>query len=230
MKYIEDVLLHVGNVSIRCMRPGDMNIDPDEFNRFIKRLVTVPVQTHSLNVGLIGDPFLDLTKVDALVSFNPAVAVGVYTADCVPVLIYAPDKEGIAAVHAGWRGTLGGIVNNTLDLLQAQGCDPSRMYAVIGPAISLENYEVDFELAHKFIDAGFSEFVMSGSDCYVKPHIDLKGVNRMRLLKRGLKPENITVSPDCTFSSRGSDGTHYPSHRRSGGSPLRMLSCISLNR
>ncbi|MDE5814557.1 MAG: polyphenol oxidase family protein, partial [Muribaculaceae bacterium] len=184
---------------------------------------------HSCNVAVVDLYERYFEDTDALVTFERNVAVGVKTADCVPILVYAPDIQGVGAIHAGWKGTLGGIVDNVMDVLESQDVDPSRLKVAFGPSISKDVYEVDKELADRFISAGFRDYVSFPNGDDGKPHIDLQGVNMERFLRRGVKPGNIRLHPGCSFGSRGTDGYPlYASHRRSKGAPARMLTCIML--
>ncbi len=182
-------------------------------------VVTIPVQTHSCNVALIDRdavvPPLDDT--DALISLAPGVRIGVRTADCVPLLLYAPDLEAVAAVHAGWKGTLGGIVTATVERLAALGASPSMMKAAFGPSICGDCYEVSQELADEFRRAGFA-------DCLAgERNVSLEAVNRCRLIDAGLLPENISVSRFCTLTT-----PWLPSWRREA-TTSRLLTWIELN-
>lgn len=189
----------------------------------------LPQQTHSMNVAVVEHPCEIFPETDALITFRPNLPIGVLTADCVPVLVYAPDVKAVAAIHAGWKGSLGGIVDNALDMLQSRGASPSEMKVAFGPSISMMNYEVNFDLAERFIAAGFvGNVFMPDSECG-KPHIDLQGVNMQRLLNHGVRSENIIPHRGCTFGSERADGTPvYQSHRRSNGNPGRNLTYISL--
>lgn len=104
------------------------------------------------------------------------MAIGVKTADCVPVLVFAPDIRAVAAIHAGWKGSLGGIVSRTMEMLADAGADMELIKAAMGPCISGRNYEVSQELAETFATAGFSDCILGGN------HLDLPAVNRKRLL------------------------------------------------
>lgn len=203
-----------------------------EYDKIIglyKIYALMPEQTHSLNVGLVERMTQTFPDTDALVTFEPGIPIGIKTADCVPILIYAPDKKGIAAVHAGWRGTLDGILENTIDVLEEKGCSPAEMYVAFGASISPEYYEVDEDLAEKFRNAGFADFVSYPNGAGTKPHLDLQGVNIERLLRRGVKIENILRNQDCTFSTLDADGNYlYQSYRRNGEDAGRNLTCICL--
>lgn len=213
------------------------SIIPDitsDFNNFdtkliLKNFAKIPIQTHSLNVGLVRDRCELFEDTDALITFEKGLPIGVFTADCVPIILYASDVEGVAAVHAGWKGTLGGIIDNTLNILEEYGAKAENLMVAFGPSISKKQYEVDEKLAEKFILAGFADFISYPSGEDGKPHIDLQGVNMERLLRRGVKMENVILHPGCTYNSKSEEGKPlYHSHRRSGGSPARMLTSIIL--
>ncbi len=207
-------------------KPGD---DVDDLRERYKKIALLPEQTHSLNVGVAENVTDTFPDTDALVTFKHDLPIGVVTADCVPILVYAPDVEGVAAIHAGWKGTLGGIVDNTVDVLQQHGASPENMIVAFGPSISLRMYEVDETLADKFRERSFEDYVSYPDRAKNKPHIDLQGVNIERLLRRGVKKENITPNLDCTYSTLTAEGEpQYQSHRRSHGAPGRNLTFVSL--
>ena len=81
-------------------------------------------------------------KADALITSNKNIAIGVLTADCVPILIYDKNKKIVSAIHAGWKGAYKGIIKNVVKFLFNKGCNPKDIIAVIGPCISQKNYEV----------------------------------------------------------------------------------------
>ena len=88
---------------------------------------------------------------DALITNKKNVPIGVLTADCTPVLIYDENKSMVAAIHAGWKGAYTGIVKNVIKFMLKKGCCQNNMTAVIGPCISIKNYEVKKDFIDKFI-------------------------------------------------------------------------------
>lgn len=201
----------------------------DNLRPLFKELAILPVQTHSSNVVIVegteGETRATFEDTDGLISFRRGEAVGVVTADCVPILVFAPDIRAVGAIHAGWKGTEGGIVDKALDILIDRGADCRKLMVWFGPSISREMYEVDEGLAERFRAAGFEEYVKRKD----KPHIDLQGVNAERFFRRGVKRENLHLHEGCSFSSRYEDGRfRYQSHRRSGGKAGRMVSYIKL--
>lgn len=91
--------------------------------------IVCPCQTHTANVGILSHPGESFPETDAVVTHLKGVRIGVRTADCVPVVLYAPGAEVIAAVHAGWKGTLAGIVRETLGVMSRLGADMEDVLA-----------------------------------------------------------------------------------------------------
>lgn len=228
--YLVDPLVNVDGAKGYVVYPDSPVSDKEKDKEFYKNLAVLPEQTHSLNVGIVEDATSEFPETDALITFKRNLPIGIVTADCVPILLYAPDVRGVAVVHAGWRGTLGGILDRVLDIFIARGADVSKILAWFGPSISMENYEVDAELARKFKDSGFE-----GCTRYYdrseakKPHIDLQQVNSERMLRRGLQKENVCLSASCTF--RHDNTNHnpvYQSYRRDGNKAGRILTYIRM--
>ncbi len=107
-----------------------------------KRLIT-PTQSHSNHAAVIASASGNKPEADALITNCPDIAIGVVTADCVPILIGNKPAGVIAAIHAGWRGAQSGIIQNALRAMSMLGAKAQDSQAVIGPAISQSNYEVD---------------------------------------------------------------------------------------
>lgn len=182
--------------------------------------VILPQQTHSCNVALIGhDGALpNLKETDALISLHRGLKIGVRTADCVPVLVYCSDIRAVAAIHAGWKGSLGRIVESTLMKLQTLGADLSKARSALGPGICGGCYEISEELAQIFARAGFA-------DCFTTPrHLDLPMANRKQLINKGVPNQSIEMSRYCTLETYD-----LPSWRR-GPTQQRLISWIALDK
>jgi YfiH family protein len=165
-----------------------------------------------------------LKGVDVLFTQLPGVVIGITTADCVPLLFYAPDKKVIAAVHAGWRGTCAGIAAKTVKMLVEKfDLSPENIFVAAGPSISPSVYEVgdnvveEFQNNHWNISEVFSE--NAGKVC-----LNLWKANEISLLESGLKKENIQFLRRCTFT----ESDKFFSARRQGIQCGRMLSGIML--
>jgi polyphenol oxidase len=180
------------------------------------------IQVHGARVAVVVDGVLRdrvaATEADALVSLVPGTAVGVYTADCVPILF--DDGEGrVAAAHAGWRGTVAGIAAATVEALVATGAKREHIRAALGPSICIRCFEVGEEVAAEF-DRIAPESVRRSDGR--KPHVDLWMANRALLLGAGLSSEHIDASPPCTSCER----ERFFSFRRDGAGIGQHLSFI----
>ena len=191
-----------------------------------------PKQTHTAIVKTIASSFFDLGKeaqkhflneTDAVITNLKGVCVAIKTADCVPVLLYDPKRKVVAAVHAGWRGTVQNIVLVTINKMMAEfGSDPSDLFAGIGPSISPEVYEVGEEVWNQFEP----EFFLSvNPDKADKKLLDLWSANYQQLIKTGVPQEQIEVARTCTFS----DSDQFFSARRDGIKTGRMATGIMLH-
>lgn len=183
--------------------------------------LVLPQQTHTAHVDICTSVDQTFADTDALITRDPTIAVGVRTADCQPILLYAPDIRAVAAVHAGWRGTFGRIGSNTVRRLCALGADPAEMKALLGPSICPECYEVSAELVKQFREAGFRH--LSSPD-----HLDLARLNAEDLADAGIPLANITFTHQCTRHATDSSAHLYPSWRREPGTTTRLISAIRL--
>ena len=190
------------------------------------RVFVIPRQTHTTNVRVIADvpTEAELHDVDAVVTPLRDFCLCVSTADCVPVLLYDKVRNVVAAIHAGWRGTVGRIVEKTLETMASHyGTEGKDVIACIGPSISLESFEVGDEVYAAFQEAGFDMSRIAKR--YEKWHLDLWEANRLQLLAQGVLPENIEVSGICTYQNHGD----FFSARRLGIQSGRILSGIMMN-
>ena len=167
-------------------------------------------QVHGSKIAIIDRPGLtreDLEGYDAFVTDLPGVAIGVRTADCVPILLYDPVHRVIAAVHSGWKGTVLKISQSTISLMcEHFGSLPADLRAVIGPAIGPRSFQVGEEVVEQFRDAGFPmpliwshEGPGDGTPMSGGHHIDLFKANRWLLEGCGLPAENIRVHAIDTY-------------------------------
>ena len=155
--------------------------------------IMIPRQTHSTNVCWV-DTFGEVPDTDAVITDKPGLCIAVKTADCIPVLLFDHRQHRTAAIHAGWRGTVGRIVEKTLQQMQSRAEDIS---AIIGPGISLESFEVGDEVYEQFLQAGFP--MQRLAKRYAKWHINLKDANRWLLESNGIT--NIQVSDIDTLTT-----------------------------
>ncbi|MDP2270781.1 MAG: peptidoglycan editing factor PgeF [Archangium sp.] len=161
------------------------------------------------------------TEADAVWTEVPGTAVGVRTADCVPILIEDPGGR-VAAVHAGWRGVENEIVTRTIERLVARGGELAQLRFAIGPCIQRCCFEVDGDLPRRF-EAAFGAKVVVRSGEQIKPHLDLPLAVQETLSRLGVPEGHVAVLPQCTMCD-----ARFFSHRREHGVTGRHLSFITL--
>lgn len=203
-------------------------------------------QIHSDVIHLFSAVNANLSKGDASITNRPGLLLAVQTADCAPILLVDPRKRAIAAIHAGWRGTLARIAEKTVGRMQLEfGSKPANLLAALGPSIGPCCYEVGTELVPKFT-AQFAD----GSDYFDEPrsgeepnplewlnmappghqpppknvHLNLRKANRSQLVAAGLRPQNIFSSDLCTACRTDL----FFSYRKEGTRSGRLLSVVGV--
>lgn len=214
-----------------------LGISPERF--------VIPHQIHGVEVRQIGAEFISLPEnirqmilegVDAVMTQEKGICIGVSTADCIPILLYDEEHHAAAAVHAGWRGTVQRIVLKTIAAMRlAYQTAPDRVKAVIGPGISLDAFEVGDEVYQSFEEAAFDMETIAErypnnnrkepSDPPLKWHINLPVCNALQLKEAGIKEENILQSGICTYTQSDT----FFSARKLGVNSGRIFSGILLH-
>ena len=203
-----------------------------------EKVISVP-QIHSSRVRYVteenaGEGFFCESResCDGYVSDRKGIALGVRTADCVPILLYAPPHENfsgaVSAVHAGWRGTASKIVINAIDMFLEKGAKLQEIKVAIGPSIEKCCYEVREDFYNSFKELMGEEmtekFVKSDTVSSDTWSADLKGANTELLIQKGIPRENIDVSDLCTCCMP----KEFYSHRYTKGKRGTMLAVITL--
>jgi hypothetical protein len=181
-------------------------------------------QIHSSSVFLIKDGFRKgpEQKGDAIVTSLKGMGIGVFTADCQPLLFVDRTASVVAAVHAGWRGTLSQITKTALlEIEENFGIEPSSVYVVLGPSIGRCCYEVGEDVASLFMNKfdNWKGYLLKKNDS--KYILDLKEANRIALVEEGVK--DIEVINICTKCDTG-----FHSYRRDGKGVGKQLSFVGL--
>jgi YfiH family protein len=162
---------------------------------------------------------------DALVTDQPGIMVAVRTADCVPILMHDPIRRVVAAVHAGWRGAVAGIVPKTLALLESRfGSCPEHIRISIGPSAGVCCYEVDEPVLERLCQ-GFPDWkkvVRTKADG--KTYLDLKALVKEQALALGAPPKSVSTVNLCTICYEDL----FFSYRREGKVNGTMVSAVGL--
>ena len=186
-------------------------------------------QVHGPSVARVraGEPFDVSTKADALAGDDPRRVLSVRVADCVPVLLATEDGRSVAAVHAGWRGVIAGVVPAAVDELRRIHSESAeeggaRLLAAVGPGIGFDAFEVGPEVLDEFRRVfGPEAPVRKKGDG--KGRVDLREAIQRQLRKAGVEENAIDVTDRCTFRDAG----EFFSHRREKGVTGRMAAVIS---
>jgi len=189
----------------------------------------VAKQTHSDHIKIIQesetkgwDSLSDAIKdCDALITDLPKVVLSILTADCVPILLYAPKQNVVAAVHAGWKGTEAKIVQKTVEKMsEVFACVPKEILAGIAPSIGVCCYEVGEDVAKHF-----TPYPQALHPKGAKFMLNLPHINKTQLLLAGLEEKNIEMSNICTAC----EVERFFSYRKEQGCSGRFMSMIALN-
>lgn len=176
----------------------------------------------------------DLPEADALISTEDVILT-VRTADCVPILLVAPAPRAVAAIHAGWRGMLAGVIESTIAALAERHSAPAGgLLAAVGPAIGGCCYEFGAEHLAGFVarlgppalgawrPPALDRAAPPTGETPARGHLDLRALARIALERAGLRPEAISTIGPCTVEHPA----ELHSYRRDGGNAGRQLSYV----
>ncbi|WP_263408400.1 peptidoglycan editing factor PgeF [Terriglobus tenax] len=235
----------LGGVSTVYRRPDDLNLgwtkeDTDANvaeNRRIFALRTtlnavsdtvLTRQTHGVVINrvhaglepLITENGRAVLEGDGLVTNEPGILIGVQTADCIPVILVDPVQKAVGVFHAGWRGTVAGIVEaGVLRMASEFGSAPADMLGAIGPGIGPCCFETGNE-----VRTAFRERWTYAEELFEGRLINLWEANRRQLVDSGLRPESVTVLGECTAHQLD----RFFSHRAEKGVTGRMIAAAGV--
>ncbi len=192
--------------------------------------INTPYQEHSSDVVITDEGwcYKDAPKADAVVTNTPNVVIGILTADCAPVLFLDNVNKVVAAAHAGWRGAVGGVLENTIESMRSLGAQRRHITAVVGPCIGQDNYEVGEEFYEQFrsVDPDYDSFFKRNEETQ-NQHFNLSGFAVARLEKIGIQ-RSLSL-PLCTYENT----TQFFSYRRNTHNSVadygRQMSAIVIN-
>ena len=178
--------------------------------------MAIPEQVHGSVVEFVNLP-QKYSGADSLITTNSDTLLTLKVADCVPVFILDPISKMIALIHSGWRGTVNGIMVNSIKLMKKNCSNVQNLEVYLGPAIGKCCYEVNSEVADKFEKHTKVKLELN------KWKVDLHGQIRTQLVEMGLLANKITNSTICTYES-----TECHSYRRDGQNAGRMYAVFGL--
>lgn len=182
-------------------------------------------QVHGRDVASITGTDPPRRECDAVVTDSPRLGLVVHSADCVPLLIWAEGANAVAAVHAGWRGTLANVTTAAVEKLASEkNASPDELHVVIGPAIRACCFEVGDEVVEAFVEAGRARERISRPGPGARRHVDLIDDNRRQLVAAGARPGRIYDSGRCTAC----ENELFYSYRREGEGVGRLMGVIAV--
>ena len=173
-------------------------------------------QVHSSAVFAVAHAAQALPEGDALVTDRPGLALGIVTADCAPVLLADPAAGVIGAAHAGWRGALGGVLENTVAAMVSLGAESANIVAAIGPTIAQASYEVEKGFRDAFEEED-TRFFVSGRPGHCQFDLPAYVAHRLQAAGVGLVEdlgEDTYAQPGRFFSYRRATHRSQPTNGR----------------
>lgn len=193
------------------------------------QLLTVK-QVHGDDILLIDEQNPDLShfltvEVDAIVTNQPGIMIGVLSADCFPLLLWHGEKKIAAVIHAGWRGAANGLITKVVQTIQTHfDCPAAELQAAIGPGIGMHNYEVDRPVRDAFRQGSGFWNEISKETRLGHWQLNIPLSCQLQLEESGLKPQNIEIAKECTCCHP----ELFFSHRRDNGVTGRQIGFMQL--
>ena len=179
---------------------------------------TLCEQTHSDKITTVYDRKIKfINKADGLITAHKGISIAIQTADCIPILVFDPEKMVVAAVHAGWRGTQRSILAKTIKKMTKNGSKTKDIIIAIGPSIGACCYDIPPQRARLF-----NKKVIHLQN--KKYYLDLKKANLIQAQDLKIRKKNIEILDYCTFCR----GDLFHSFRRDNTTSHKMYSFISL--
>lgn len=166
-------------------------------------------------------------EADGLITDVPGLTLVAFGADCLTMLLYDPVHRAIGAVHAGWRGTALGIAERAVERMgEHYGTHPADLLVALGPCIGKCCFETDRDVPEAMTAAlGGEAAPYLTDDGGGKYHVDLRGLNALRLVRAGVLEEHMDISPDCTLCKPNKYWSHRHTHGERGSQAA--LICLS---
>ena len=195
-------------------------VDEAAVTRQVHGAVVRTVSAADRHVCLSAVPY----EADGLVTAEKNLPLLCFTADCVPALLCDAEAGVIAAVHCGWRGSVGDILKNAVEAMCALGAKPASICAALGPAIGKCCFETDDDVpqaVEAYLGGDAEGLFVRRADG--KTLVDLRGANKRRLVQLGLREEHVDISEECTFCSHDKYWSHRYTRGRRGSQAAAIV-------
>ncbi len=220
----DNVKIEFTNRNVDAKSSEDMKRFSDKYG-FNHDNIVYNTQVHGADVRIVesGDDFTENGKeADGLITNLRNTPLLIFTADCVPVVFYDIKQGVVALAHAGWRGTYGNITGEIVSIMcNKYGCKVEDVKTIIGPSISVDNYEVSYDLIEKFSALEIQGYYKEVDGKY---YLDLWKLNKELLKKCGILEDNIKIIDFCTVR----DNDKFFSYRLDNATPKRIGTIIQL--
>lgn len=221
----DNIKIAFTNRKVDAKNSEDMKRFSDEYG-FNYSNIVFNTQVHGADVRIVEsvDDFTENGKeADGLITSLQATPLLIFTADCVPVVFYDKQQGVVSLAHAGWRGTYGNITGEMVDIMTDKyGCKVEDIKTIIGPSVSVDNYEVSYDLIEKFSVLEVPNYYKEVDGKY---YLDLWKLNKELLKKCGILEDNIKIIDFCTVR----DNDKFFSYRLDDATPKRIGTIIQLD-
>ncbi|WP_455485606.1 peptidoglycan editing factor PgeF [Gemella sp.] len=221
----ENIKIAFTNRNVDAKNSEDMKGFSGE-NGFNYDNIVYNTQIHGADVRIV-ESEADITdngkEADGLITNLQVTPLLIFTADCVPVVFYDKKQGVVALAHAGWRGTYGNIAGEMVSIMRNKyGCKVEDVKTIIGPSVSVDNYEVSYDLIEKFAALEVQDYYKENDGKY---YLDLWQLNKELLKKCGILEDNIKIIDFCTVR----DNDKFFSYRLDDATPKRIGTIIQLD-
>ena len=221
----ENIKIGFTNKNVDAKSSEDMKRFSGEYG-FNHDNIVYNTQVHGVDVRIVesGDDFIENGKeADGLITNLRNTPLLIFTADCVPVVFYDKKQGVVALAHAGWRGTYGNIAEEMVNIMTDKyGCEVVDIKTIIGPSVSVDNYEVSYDLIEKFSALEVQGYYKEVDGKY---YLDLWQLNKELLKKCGILEDNIKIIDFCTVR----DNDKFFSYRLDAATSKRIGTIIQLD-
>ena len=221
----ENIKIAFTNRNVDAKSSGDMKRFSDKYE-FNHDSIVYNTQVHGADIRIVesGDDVAENGKeADGLITNLRNTPLLIFTADCVPVVFYDKKQGVVALAHAGWRGTYGNIVGEMVATMTGKyNCKVEDIKTIIGPSVSVDNYEVSYDLIEKFAALEVPNYYKEVDGKY---YLDLWKLNKELLKKCDILEDNIEIIDFCTIK----DNDKFFSYRLDNATSKRIGTVIQLD-